>query len=278
MLVAGLMLFPTGWAARSWDWRQLRTSALKEPRALAEVLHLKGYRFISASEMRDALSRALPTTTAVLAEVDGLQRPDAPLADREVMAYLAERLERALDGAEPVVTTEPELAAVPALWWLTQDGARTLRAYAMSVPELRGQALARSPLSPSALSEDALVRGSDEVVVAVLSAAEERLARAPLTPGLIRALSGRVDAAEPVGPIAQRLLLRDASPSALRPILPRFAVAEDPAWALVRAECPSRTPGLKALTDDSDAAVAAGAQAVLAYVRQNCYTARRANQ
>lgn len=278
MLVAGLLLFPLGWAARSWDWRQLRLAALEDPAALAEVLFLKGYRFVSASEMRDALGRALPTTADVLLQVADLQGPAGPPRDREVTAYLAERLERALAAAEPAVTTEPALAAVPKLWWLTQDSGRTLRAYAMSVPELRGQALAHSPLSPSALAEDALVRGSDEVVSAVLAAAEGRLAQAPLTPGLISALSGRVDAPEPVGPIAQRLLLRDASPSALRPILPRFVAAGDPAWALVRAECPSRTPGLKALTTDSDAAVAAGAQAVLAYVRQNCYTARRVNQ
>ena len=61
-------------------------------------------------------------------------------------------------------------------------------------------------------------------------------------------------------------------------MLPRFAREGDPVWAFVRAECPVQTPGLKALVDDGDPNVAAGARAVLAYVRQYCVAQGPRNQ
>jgi hypothetical protein len=278
LLLSGLLLFPIGWVGRSVVWSAQRADAAVDGQALQGVLVLKGYQFITAGEMRGALARALPTTRAVLRLVKTAQADPGMALDRDVRSYLAERLERALRAAEPEVTTAPQLAAVPAIWWLTADRERTLRAYALAVPELRGRALARSGPVATDVLLDAMARGSLEVLGAVLAAAEPELGRSPLEDELIAGLAGRTEAEAPIGPLAQRIMLRDASVPSLRPIVARFARGDDPAWALVRAECPTRTPGLKTLSGDTDPAVAAGAQAVLAYVRQYCFTARRVGQ
>ncbi len=100
----------------------------------------------------------------------------------------------------------------------------------------------------------------------------------PLRPEVVAALAQRMDEPAPIGTLAQAILLRDAGVESLRPLAPRLAHADDPAWGLVRAECPSQTSGFTALAADADPAVAAGARAVLEYVRQHCGAARRLGQ
>ncbi len=125
---------------------------------------------------------------------------------------------------------------------------------------------------------DALARSSDEVVAAVLAAAEGPASATPLRAASIAALAKAVDRPPPVGPLAQAMLLRDGSSAALRPLMPRFAQDDAPAWDVVRAQCPTRTSGLRSLADDPDPQVAQGAGAVLAYIRQFCVTSRPLGQ
>ncbi len=140
LAVVGLALFPLGWTARSWTWeRQVQTAGYDEG-ALRQVLVLKAYRFISDVEVRSVLAQSLATTGSLVDLVDRARAQDGPPLDRDVRNYLADRLDRALLAADPAVTTAPELAAVPAMWWLTADAQRTLQAYALSVHEFRGRA------------------------------------------------------------------------------------------------------------------------------------------
>jgi hypothetical protein len=278
LLALGLILFPLGWWLRDQTWDRLRLRAVASDQALREVLVLKGYRFITDAEVRGVLDQALPNTARVLDLVRSAAAPGSPPLDGAVTTYLAQRLDDALLAADPAVTTEPGLAAVPAIWALTSNPERTLRAYALAVPELRSRARAGAVVDEQSLVLDGLSRGSPAVVAALLGAFEPRAGAGPLRSEIVQALVRRMDEPAPVGRLAQAILLRDASTEALRSLVPRLARADDPAWELVRADCPSRTPGFAALATDADPAVAAGARAVLAYVRQFCVTVRPQGQ
>lgn len=170
--------------------------------------------------------------------------------------------------------------AVPRVWTLTGDAERAIRAYALTVAELRPTAL-DAAWDLQAAAEHALRHAPPEVVATVLAALDADASQIALAPRLVDALVAHVDDPAPQGPTAVALLLRDGSAGALRPLLPRFVDAagaragyDGPIWRALRDRCIQRAAALPALAADTDASVAAGAREVLAYVRQYCRKGR----
>ena len=271
LLAAGLVLWGGGRAARLAGWRALEQAAPAAPGALAEVVLLKAYRFVTPASARAALDVALPRGADVLALVDVGRAGTELTFDLDLRHYLAGRLEADLAALPPGDPSSPGTAAVPAIWWLMADAARTLQAYALATPALRPSA-ARGTPAVQPIVAHALAGAPAPVAGSVLEASDALLSGQPLEPALVVALAARARADDP---LATKILLRDASVEALRPILPRFVGAAGPAWQVLRTDCPQRTSGLVHLSADADPEVAAGARAVLGYVRQYCVTTRR---
>lgn len=258
LAVAGITLFIGAGFARERAWNQLLARVATEPASLSTLVRLKSYRFARAAETLAALDAA-------------------GLGARGAVA-LAETEDRWLDAA-----LRAELAAIPALWRLTEDPARTLRAFAY-LEEPPEPAPAEGAAALQALAARALARPSTELDPTLLAATEAAFRGEPLDPALVDALLGHLDDPEPLGSTAMGLLLADGSERGLRPILPRFAgnparpdaLPTTPAWTALRAQCMQRTSALVRLASDPDPAVASGAQAVRSYVQQYCRRARPA--
>jgi hypothetical protein len=114
--------------------------------------------------------------------------------------------------------------------------------------------------------------GSPELMADLISALDVYVGRTPLAPATVAALRGVAAGPEPARAMAVRVLFRNGSRESLRAVLPLFLNRSDPAWGLLASDCPKATGVLVALAADSDPAVARGAGAVLAWVRQNCVT------
>jgi len=274
LLAAGAGCISGGASLRAAAWSAAADRAAADPEAILEVIRLKSFRYIGVDEAVLALDRAVPSNAAIPA----LARDARDLLDGDVRAYLADRLDAGL-AASP---TDPVPDVVATLWDLTGDPARTVRAYALTRPELRPGALGGAALDWQAAAASALRQpAGTRLTGAVLDAADALAAADPLDPPLLEALVRYRDAAPPAGPTAVGILLRDGSERALRPILPRFAGATGtvasfggPSWTVLRQRCMQRTTALVRLTGDIDPAVATGARAVLDYVRQYCRRAR----
>jgi len=315
LLGAGLVLMRGSEAARAAAWAALVDRAPGDDEAVLSIVRLKAHRYALAIETNQALDRALPAAPEVLALVDRA----GGTFDRDLRVYLAARLEAGVasrrvatstlgatdqapgEGSTPSgagksmgsiednvggsAASVGDDAVVSAIWTLTGDDRRTLRAYAAvaglaSPPEGAGR---DTDLAFQEIAAHALTHGSASTADVVIQAVDSLAAQALLTRPLIDALAAHAgDPGEP-GLTALGILLRDGSSAALRPILPRFGpLAGDPdthtgpAWDALRARCMQRTPALVTLTGDDDPPVAAGARAVLDYVRQYCRRGRPA--
>lgn len=276
LLIVGVGLWGAGRWARARAWAALADSATRDQVALHQLVSLKAYRYLTSREAEGALDLALDQPAEVLSLVASARDDRDPILDRDLERYLADRLDRALEGTDPSSPTPLGLAAVPAMWWLTADSQRTLRAYALAGSELRAPMPSAAPVDFQAVAIHALGAAPADVQGSILEAIRDPAGQVPLNEPLITALAAHLGDPEPVGGLAFGLLLRDGSSTALRPTLPRFAQPDDPAWAILRADCPRRTQGLVTLAADADPNVAAGARAVLGYVRQYCRASRPA--
>ena len=274
---AGLGIIALGGSARAAMWTERASSvAPGDDIGLAEVARLKVHRYISRSEATSVLDQALPSASDALAMAERARADAAAFAvdptlefglafDRDLRVYFAGRLETALEAGDPLIGTE----AVPTLWWLTRDVARTLRAYALARPTLRAAAL-DSQVAARDVLRDALLVADGEVELTILNASYRPLVREKLGAPLVDVLAAHQDAPEPVGRLSTLILLREASPQSLRPIAPRFTDPESPAWKYLLQECPDRMIGMDRLSEDPDPVVAEGAQALRRFVVQNC--------
>ncbi len=300
--IAGILLGP--WAGRR-AWTDLVARAAEQPEALEQLIQLKAHRYVSAERAEAALDALVAEPDAVL----DLYEAQGPRFDPDLRVWLVDRLETALVDDRPVDIDR----ALPAIWAASGDPERSLRAYALSQPELRqsaraaadlegtetssgdpgqpvaGPTIDRAELDPGVVGLHGLraaERGAAgaELRATLLSLLVPLLNGRSLEPALVDALVGAVDAPAPAGPTALSILLRDGSQAALRPILPRFVDArgersgfEGPSWEVLRRDCMSRTSSLRALREDEDPRVAAGAREVLLYVRQYCRRAAPPN-
>ena len=266
----GMWLGP--WAGhRAWSAQVAR--AASDPLALEQLVLLKAHRYVPAAEAEAALDRLLPGPEAVLA----LAEAQSTRFDRDLREYLAERIE---DDLASAALASAERAA-PLLWTLTDDPARTLRGYALTVPSLRPAALAAPPelgaLALQPIGRQALAEGKGPAREALMAALLPALHGRALEPETVASLAAALDEGGSVGGDALAVLLRDGSREALRVALPRFVDAdgrragyEGPDWAVLRRDCMARTASLVALQTDPDPRVAAGAGEVFKYVRQYC--------
>ncbi len=271
LLGVGAALGLAGPRLRGRAWSALASSASDDRVALHEVVRLKSYLYLSDSQATDALDRALAAPEEVLTLVASARDAGGPPLDSWFMKpYLADRLESALQTVAPTGAAEIRGEAVWAIWWLTGNGRETLQAYALSVPELGPEALNGDGSDVRDVMTYALENEPATVVRVLLEAFYSVEARDPLNVPLIQALVSHLDDPDPIGSLALAVLLREASITSLRPILPRFTNEEAPAWQVLRTNCPQRTHGLMVLAGDVDRPVATGAQEVLSYVRQYC--------
>lgn len=279
LAIAGLGLMLGGEAARLRAWTALTDSALVEAGppaqrpAVATIVRLRAHRYVDWPAAAAALDRVVPTAA------DALAVAGAPAGglDREQRAYFARRIEAGLEAGAPGLSAA---YAVPRVWALTGDPDRTIRAYALTVADLRPTAL-DAAWDLQAAAEHALREAPPAVVATVLMALDADASQIALALPLVDALVAHVDDPAPEGATAVALLLRDGSAGALRPLLPRFVDAagaradyDGPIWRALRDRCIQRAAALPALTEDADARVAAGAREVLAYVRQYCRKGR----
>lgn len=293
VLAAGLALILAGprWNARAWDETVMR--AASEPAALEQVVQLKSHRYISRSEAIRALDALLPTPEGMLA----LVKAHEDHFDAELRRYATGRLVSALEPGDAAPAFARE--SVPAIWRLgaggpfgamdlRQDAETTLRAYALTRPALRSEALRYVPGEAEAggtaagldfqrVGLEGLLQAPDTMLPTLVEALQPLVEGQALEPSLIDALAEALDAPAPVDAAALSILLENGSQAALRPALPRFLGAdgqrgdfEGPVWTVLRSNCMARTTGLTALRADSDPRVAAGAEAVYRYVRQYC--------
>lgn len=295
LAVAGITLFIGAGFARERAWNQLLARVATEPASLSTLVRLKSYRFARAAETLAALDAAGLGARGAVA----LAETEDRWLDAALRAELAARIEAGLAagpgtggagdaasggaGGAAAGGDWPGAAAIPALWRLTEDPARTLRAFAY-LEEPPEPAPAEGAAALQALAARALARPSTELDPTLLAATEAAFRGEPLDPALVDALLGHLDDPEPLGSTAMGLLLADGSERGLRPILPRFAgnparpdaLPTTPAWTALRAQCMQRTSALVRLASDPDPAVASGAQAVRSYVQQYCRRARPA--
>lgn len=287
LAVAGITLLLGAGLARERAWNRLLARVATEPASLSTLVRLKSYRFAQAAETLAALDAAGLGARGAVA----LAGTEDRWLDAALRAELAARIEAGLaagpgpggaGGAAPDGDWPGE-AAIPALWRLTEDPARTLRAFTY-LEEPPGPAPADGSAALQALAARALTQPSTALDPTLLAAAEAAFRGEPLDPALVDALLGHVDDPEPLGSTAMGLLLADGSERGLRPILPRFAgtlarpdaLPTTPAWTALRAQCMQRTSALVRLASDPDPTVASGAQAVRSYVQQYCRRARPA--
>lgn len=270
LAVCAAMLVAVPPLVRARAVRAAVAAAPEETEAFERLMLLVGYRYIPAERALPAMDEALPRPADALRYALEARDGGTVPTTAEVSAHLARRLFDSLE-ADPVELGD---AAVPAIAWLTADGAEVLRAYALVAPALREAAL-RGDVDPQAVLREALIGASDEALAVVLPAAYAATDGVPLRAGAIEALAGHLDDAEPVGPLATRMLLRDASSAALRNVVDRFNDPEAAEWLLLRSDCPRQTAGLDRLEDDADPEVARGAAALRGYVRQYCRLASR---
>lgn len=267
-LAALLVVVPP--VLRSRAVATVTAAAPADAAAFERLMLLVGYRYVPAEAALPALDAALPRAADALAYALAARDGGTVPFTAEVRAHLAARLFASLE-ADPAELGD---AAVPAIEWLSGAGDDVLRAFALAAPELHAAAL-RGDVDPQEALRVALGGASEEARAAVLRAAYAATDRVPLRAGLIEALAASLDASEPVGPLATRMLLRDASSAALRNVVARFNDPEAPEWRLLRSDCPRQTVGLDRLEHDPDADVARGAAALRGYVRQYCRLASR---
>jgi hypothetical protein len=275
LAAAGLVLFVAGPALRDAAWRELRAAARTETAALHEIAWLKGYRYVDAERTGAALDGILAGPADVMALAAECEGGAVPLDD-ELRSYLATRLEASLRAAPPDAPESPGTAAVPLIWCLTGDGLRSLAAYALATPAFRDPSLAGAQVPWTEVAAHALTDAPPAVAAIIPPAIVAPAGREAVPADLVAALAPYVDAPDPTGTAALRVLVRDGSQEALRPIVARFADPDDAVWNLLDdpRNCPQRTNGLVTLVEDPEPAVAAGAEALLAYVRQYCVRAR----
>jgi len=270
LAVAALVLIAIPPMARARAVQAIAERAQADPAAFEELMQLVGFRYVGAADALPALDAALPRPADALAYVLATRDGSGTAFTREVSAHLTARLFASLEARPAELGDE----AVPAIGWLTDDGGAVLRAYALVVPALHAEAVA-GRVDPQATLDAALAASSAETRIAVLRAAYDATMGVPLEAQLIASLAAHLDAPEPVGPLATRMLLRDGSSAALRNVVTRFNDEDAPEWILLRTDCPRQTAGLDRLEDDPDASVASGAAALRGYVRQYCRLSSR---
>lgn len=279
---AGAGVIAVGQSARAAAWSERTASVTPGDAAgLDEVARLKVHRYISRAEVETVFARALPSARDAL-EMAMRARADAEreaartaggtdgeavglVLDPDLRDSLAARIESALLAGDPTISTE----AAPAIWWLTGDARRTLRAYGLARPSLREAAIAGEPRARDIL-RDALTTAQGDVELTILNASYGPLVRENLGAPLVGALAAHQFAPEPVGRLATLILLREASTESLRPVAPRFSDPDAPEWSYLLQECPAQMIGMDRLSEDSDPEIAAGAKALRRYVEQNC--------
>lgn len=287
-----LVVAAPGGQARSWT-AITEAASQADPAAVAAVVRLEGYGYAKGDAATAALDAALPTAPDVLALWRRSKAGELVL-DHAIREWAAVRLQEALQAQAPVHWGDEAVAAVADL---TADGARVLAAYRAAYPEAvahtggmesppagdakdlhppgtRAPPAVEGQAEAEAVATHALCNAGPEAVAAVLAVAETYVGRRPFSAGMVTALAAHVDDSGPVGPMAVRLLFRNASRSSLRVVLPRFLDQDAPEWGLLVTHCPKRTAELRLLVEDPDPQVAQAAAAVLAYVRQYCVSSR----
>jgi hypothetical protein len=293
ILASGMVLILLGprWNAQAWG--ETVDLAASEPAALERLVQLKSHRYVSRAQATQALDALLPSAEDIL----GLVKAHEDHFDAELRRYATGRLVSALEpgDASPAFARE----SVPAIWRLgaggpfgamdlRQDAETTLRAYALTRPALRPEALRYVPGEAEAggtaggldfqrVGLEGLRQAPESMLPTLVEALQPLVEGQALEPSLIDALAEALDAPAPVDASVLAILLENGSQAALRPVLPRFLNAdgqrgdfEGPVWAVLRSQCMARTTGLSALREDSDPRVAAGAEEVYRYVRQYC--------